>query len=312
MPSLSATRVDPEAPPLAVAATSVVRRFGRASALRNLTLSLPLGSCCVLVGANGAGKSTFLRVLQGIQSRDAGDLRVLGLDPAVDGARIRANTGYVREDTNLGLRGTTVGRLVDHHRAYYRAWDEAYAALIVRRLAIDLKCRVGQLSKGQARRVQLLLALAHRPALLLLDEPTDGLDPVIRDDALALLAEHLADTGCATLISTHLVHEIKGLADRVALISAGRVCTEQSLDGLQASLRECRGRPPSEDWTPPADLKSQVLSVDRLGLERRWILRDDAGRGVERLRQCGVSVTDVRTLSLEQTVLVLLRAEASQ
>ncbi|WP_122467951.1 ABC transporter ATP-binding protein [Brevundimonas lutea] len=309
MPSLSAARVDPEAPPLAVAATGVVRRFGRASALRDLTLSLPSGSCCVLVGANGAGKSTFLRVLQGIQSRDAGDLRVLGLDPAIDGARIRANTGYVREDTNLGHRWTTVGRLVDHHRAYYRAWDEAYAALIVRRLNIDLKRRVGQLSKGQARRVQLLLALAHRPALLLLDEPTDGLDPVIRDDALALLAEHLADTGCATLISTHLVHEIKGLADRVALINAGRVSTEQSLDDLQASLRECRGRPPSEDWSPPADLQSQILSVDRLGLERRWILRDDAGRGVERLRQCGVSVTDVRTLSLEQTVLVLLRAE---
>ena len=262
-----------------------------------------------MVGANGSGKSTFIRILQGIQSRDAGELKVLGLDPAIDGARIRANTGYVREDTDLGHRWMTVGRLIDHHRTYYRAWDEPYAALIAARLNIDPKRRVGQLSKGQARRVQLLLALAHRPALLLLDEPTDGLDPVIRDDALALLAEHLADTGCATLISTHLVHEIKGLADRVALIGAGRVSTAQSLDDLQASLRECRGRPPSEDWSTPADLQSQILSVDRLGLERRWILRDEAGRGVERLKQCGVSVTDVRTLSLEQTVLVLLRAE---
>lgn len=312
MPSPSPQKIDPDEPLLAIAATGVIRRFGATRALDGISLSLPNGECCVMVGANGAGKSTFLRVLQGVQSRDDGDLKVLGLDPELEGERIRANTGYVREDTNLGHRGVTVDRLLSHHRTYYRAWDENYAETIIGRLRIDRKRRIGHLSKGHLRRVQLLIALAHRPALLLLDEPTDGLDPVIRDDVLALLAEHLADTGCATLISTHLVHEIKGLADSVAIISSGKVCIEQSVDELQASLCECRGRPLSQDWSEPPDLRSQILSVDRLGLEHRWILRADAGRGVERLKQSGVAVTDVRAMSLEQTVLVLLRAETSQ
>jgi molybdate transport system ATP-binding protein len=127
-----------------------------------------------------------------------------------------------------------VGRMLEHHAVYFPAWDPAYAARLAHAFELPLHKPLGRLSKGLARRVHLTLALAHRPPLLLLDEPTDGLDPVMRDETLGMLAEHVAETGCTVLISTHLVHEVDRLADHLVLIEAGRVVASGALQDLQA------------------------------------------------------------------------------
>lgn len=295
---------------LAILARGVSRRFGQVKAVADASLTLPRGACSILIGTNGAGKTTLFRLLQGMQTRDGGDLAVLGLDPTTDGGRLRANIGYVPEDGVLGQSWMTVERLISHHRAYYPAWDHDYAEHLSRRLSIKRDRRLSQLSKGQARRIQLVLAMAHRPALLLLDEPTDGLDPIVRSDVLSLLAEHLADTGCSTLISTHIVHEFQGIADRLAVIKRGTVCVDIERDALLANLRSYRGVVPT-DWVLPPRLAPHSLRVEVFGRERRWILNGNPKQTREVLTDSGVTLSEVMPLTLEEAALVLLRSEPS-
>ncbi|HSM06269.1 MAG TPA: ABC transporter ATP-binding protein, partial [Longimicrobiales bacterium] len=180
--------------PFGIVTRGLVKRFGPVAALDGLDLQVPEGAVYVLVGPNGAGKSTLIRTLLGFVRRDAGTLDVGGVDPREAGGAVRANVGYVPEGHDLGYAWMRVGRLLEQHRVYYPGWDADYAGHLLDAYEVDPGRRCGALSKGQRRRVQLLLALAHRPALLLMDEPTDGLDHVIRDTTLALLSEHLADT----------------------------------------------------------------------------------------------------------------------
>ena len=194
----------------AVATRGLRKQFGKEVALRGIDLQVPEGAVYVLVGPNGAGKSTTLKILLDLVRADAGAAEVFGLDPRARGPDVRAQIGYVPERHDWGYGWMRVGRLLEHHAAFYPRWDPQYAAHLARAFELRMDRKFGKLSKGQGRRVQLAMALAHRPPLLLLDEPTDGLDPVMRDETLGLLAEHLAETPTTVLISTHLVHEIEG------------------------------------------------------------------------------------------------------
>src|SRR5689334_1654463 len=128
----------------------------------------------------------------------------------------------------------TCGRLLEHVAAFYPSWDSAYAEHLVKALDIRLDRRTGSLSKGQARRVQLVMAMAHRPPLLLLDEPTEGLDPVARRQLLTLVSEHLSDSPTTMIIATHHVHEVENLADHVGALNAGNLVAQMSRDELDA------------------------------------------------------------------------------
>ncbi|MYF62611.1 MAG: ABC transporter ATP-binding protein, partial [Gammaproteobacteria bacterium] len=167
--------------PFAVTTRGLAKRFGSTRALDGLDLQVPEGAVYVLVGPNGAGKSTLIRTLVGLVRYQAGTVSVLGRDPADRGAEVRAGIGYVPEDYRVGYAWMTVGRLLEHQAVYHPSWDAVYARELRTRYGIDPGRKCHTLSKGQSRRVQLVLALAHRPPLLLLDEPTDGLDHVVRD-----------------------------------------------------------------------------------------------------------------------------------
>ena len=162
--------------PFAVTTRGLAKRFGSVRALDGLDLQVPEGAVYVLVGPNGAGKSTLIRTLMGLVRYQAGAVNVLGRDPADRGAEVRAGIGYVPEDYRVGYAWMTVGRLLEHQAVYHPSWDAEYARQLRARYEIDPGRKCHTLSKGQSRRVQLVLALAHRPPLLLLDEPTDGLD----------------------------------------------------------------------------------------------------------------------------------------
>jgi ABC-2 type transport system ATP-binding protein len=148
----------------------------------------------------------------------------------------------------------TCGRLLQHVAAYYPSWDHAYADHLTRALDLRLQRKVGGLSKGEARRLQLVLALAHRPALLLLDEPTDGLDPLVRKRVLAMLAEHLSDTPTTVMISTHHVYEMETLADHVGVLRDGRLVAQLGRDDLKRTVRRYRIEVP-EGWEAPSGLR---------------------------------------------------------
>jgi ABC-2 type transport system ATP-binding protein len=294
----------------AVVTHGLCKRYGRETALDRVDLRVPDGAVYVLAGANGAGKSTTLRVLMNLDRADSGTAQILGLDTVHRGPEARAQVGYVPERHDQTYGWMTCGRLLQHVAAYFPAWDSTYAARLSAAFDLRVERKVGTLSKGELRRLQLLLALAHRPPVLLLDEPTDGLDPVMRKRTLSLLAEHLADTSTTVLISTHQIHELESLADHIGVLRKGRLVTQMSRDELQRTVRRYRVEV-TQGWQPPPDLQAAgVRSMN--GREAQWTLVGDERDVIERLALAGANVRDVRPLALEDAALAFLADEVTQ
>jgi ABC-2 type transport system ATP-binding protein len=298
----------------AVTTHGLTKRYGRETAVAGVELRVPDGAVYVLVGTNGAGKSTTFKLLMGLERPDAGRAEVFGLDTGRHGAEVRAMVGYVPERHEPGYRWMTCGQLLRHVAAYYPAWDHAYAERLARALELRPERRVGALSKGDARRLQLALALAHRPPLLLLDEPTDGLDPLVRKRVLTLLAEHLADTPTTMVITTHHLHEVESLADHVGVLRGGRLVAQMPRARLQRTVRRYRLELP-EGWQPPADLHAAGAGGPRrarAGREAEWTLVGEEREVTDRLTAGGARVCEVTPLALEDAALAFLTAEESR
>ncbi|MCY4571909.1 MAG: ABC transporter ATP-binding protein [Gemmatimonadetes bacterium] len=291
--------------PFAVTTRGLAKRFGSVRALDGLDLQVPEGAVYVLVGPNGAGKSTLIRTLMGLVSYQGGAVDVLGRDPADRGAEVRAGVGYVPEDHRLGYAWMTVGRLLEHQAVYYPSWDAEYARRLRERYEIDPGRKCHTLSKGQSRRVQLVVALAHRPPLLLLDEPTDGLDHVVRDETLSILSEHLADSPTTVVISTHRVYEVEPLVDHVGVLSEGRLLGQLPRDELQGRLLRYWADVP-EAWREPGELAGRVVRRSGAGRAIEWTVwgdRDAVARGLSR---AGAAVREVAPLSVDEAAVALL------
>ena len=294
-----------EGGPFAITTQELGKRYGKEEALRGVSLQVPEGSVYLLVGPNGAGKSTLIRTLLDLVRATSGSASALGLDPVRDGPRLRAQIGYVPEGIDWGYGWMKVGRMLRHHATFFPAWDAAYAERLVRFFELPLDRRYGTLSKGQMRRAQLVMALAHRPALLLLDEPTDGLDPVTRDETLGLLAEHLAETPTTVLISTHLVHETETLADHVGMLRGGELRAQLSVQELHRGLRRYRADVP-EGWSGVGTLNGSVVRRRQTGREAEWTVWGEEREVVGHFTSSGATVREAAPLTLEEATLALL------
>jgi len=294
----------------AVATHGLSKRYGRELALEQVNLRVPEGAVYVLVGINGAGKSTLFKLLMNLERPDAGAAEVFGLDTGRDGPDVRAQVGYVPERQDAPYRSMTCARLLEHAAAYYPNWDYAYADHLVRALAVRLERRVGGLSKGETRRLQLVLALAYRPPLLLLDEPTDGLDPVARRRALALLAEHLADAPTTVLISTHHMQELESLADHIGVLRNGRLVAQMPREELQRTVRSYQLEVPAA-WEPPSELQTSGLRRSSAGRVVECTVVGEERDVTRRLDDTGARVRQVSTLALEDAALAFLPEDPS-
>ncbi|MEN5169374.1 ABC transporter ATP-binding protein [Brevundimonas pondensis] len=294
---------------LAVATRVLSKLYGRSTALKDVDLRVPQGAVYMLAGENGAGKSTLLRLLLNLEQPTSGRAEVTGLATDRHGARVRARVGYVPEGFGMGPRWMTVERWLAERTVYYPAWDAGYADALCRRLDIDVSRRIGQLSKGQTRRAQIVAALAHRPPLLLLDEPSDGLDPAARDTVLELVSDHLSQTGCTILVSTHLIYELDALVDQVGVLSHGRLTTQAPRDALRDTVKAYRIRAP-EGWETAPDI-SNVLHRSRFGREHNWVIRGDETEVAARIAASGGEVRDIASLTLHDAVVHLMRQGAA-
>jgi ABC-2 type transport system ATP-binding protein len=228
-----------------ISVSALTRRFGATTALAAVSLSLPRGTVYGLVGANGAGKTTFIKHLLGLLRAESGLVRVFGLDPVADPVAVLSRIGYLSEENDLP-GWMRVEELIRYSRAFYPAWDDAYAEELRRTFALDATAKIQTLSKGQKARAGLLLALAHRPELLVLDEPSSGLDPIVRRDILGAVIRTIADEGRTVLFSSHLLDEVEQVADHVTMINQGRIVLSGRLDAIKESHR-VDGRVPSLD-----------------------------------------------------------------
>jgi ABC-2 type transport system ATP-binding protein len=190
--------------------------------LDRIDLDLGAGRITGLIGPNGAGKSTLFRIIMGLVRPDAGRVRVLGRSMPGEQAAIKGLVGYVSEDMRLHP-----SRSLRWHaelvRSFHPTWDATRAGELAGRFELPLGQRAGELSRGQTVKAMLFLALSHRPRLLLLDEPTAGLDPLARIDLLEELARIVRSEGLSVLFSSHLTGDLELLADDVVLLHAGRL-----------------------------------------------------------------------------------------
>ena len=303
------THTDRPAGNYAVATHGLSKRYGRNTALDSVDMIVPDGAVYALVGINGAGKSTLFKLLMNLERPQGGTAEVFGLDTAARGPEVRAEVGYVPDRQDAPYRSMTCARLLRHVAAFYPAWDHSYAGHLTQALGVRPEQRVGGLSKGETRRLQLVLALAHRPRLLLLDEPTDGLDPVARKRALTLLAEHLADTPTTVLMATHHIHELDSLADHVGVLRDGRLVAEMPREELQRTVRSYQLEVP-EGWEMPQELKATELRRSSTGRDVRCTLVGEEREVTHRLAAAGGRVRQVSTLALEDAALAFLSDDA--
>ena len=213
----------------ALRATGLGKRYGRHWALRDCSLTLPPGRVAALVGPNGAGKTTLLQLAVGLTRPSAGSLDVFGRSPRQHPAAVLPRVGFVAQDQPL-CRGFTVAEMLSLGRKLNPRWDDAMARTRLSRLGLALDRRVGTLSGGQRSQVALVLALAKRPDLLLLDEPVAALDPLARREFLQTLMEAAAMDGPAVLLSTHSIGDLVRACDYLIILSAARVQLADDLD----------------------------------------------------------------------------------
>lgn len=212
--------------------TGLVHRFGRKVVLDGVDLAVSRGSVTALLGRNGEGKTTLLRLLTGWLRPGPGRIRVLGLDPARRGPDVRRLVGYVPDQQELP-RWMRVADWFRFLEPFHPTWSRAEETALCARLDLDPRAKVATLSKGQRAKHALIAALAHRPELLLLDEPFSGLDPIVRHEVLTAILGHLREEGRTVLVVSHSIADVERIADRVVLIEQGRVRLDADLEELQ-------------------------------------------------------------------------------
>ena len=277
--------------------SDLTRRFGAKTALASVSLSIPRGAVYGLVGANGAGKTTLIKHILGLLRAQSGSVRVFGLDPVADPVGVLSRIGYLSEENDLP-GWMRVDEIMRYSRAFYPAWDDAYAGELRRAFALDLKARIKNLSRGQRARLGLLIALAYRPELLVLDEPSSGLDPVVRRDILEAIIRTIAHEGRTVLFSSHLLEEVERVADHVTMISEGGIVMSAALDAIKRSHRCVTVRFAQSRPRPPA--LAGVLRWDGDGQEWTAVCRDGAGGLHAAVAGWGASIVAERVPSLDE------------
>lgn len=220
-----------------VEAHELWKRFGRLDALRGATFGVPQGSAFALIGANGAGKTTLLRLLLNIAAPSQGSARVLGVDSRALGPRELSRIGYVSESLKLPQR-MGVAQYIAYLRPFYRDWDAALEAAMLKQFHLPGERRIAALSHGMRMKLALLCALAYRPSLLVLDEPFGGIDPLARDEILEGVLRQAGET--TVVIASHDIGEIEGMVTDVGYLEQGRMLFAESMEGLSERLRDVR------------------------------------------------------------------------
>jgi ABC-2 type transport system ATP-binding protein len=216
----------------AITVSDLTRRYGAKTALNGVGVSVARGTVHGLVGANGAGKTTLIKHVMGLLRAESGSVRVLGRDPVADPVGVLSRIGYLSEENDLPP-WMRIEELIRYSRAFYPGWDDAYAEELRQTFALDAAAKIKTLSKGQKARVGLLIALAYRPELLVLDEPSSGLDPIVRRDILGAVLRTIADEGRTVLFSSHLLDEVEEVADHVTMIRQGTIVLSAPLDEIK-------------------------------------------------------------------------------
>jgi ABC-2 type transport system ATP-binding protein len=280
---------------LAVQLTGVGKEYPFFS-LRDISLEIPRGEIAGFIGPNGAGKSTTIRIIMGLVHQDRGSVRVLGHEMPAEQVSAKWHIGFASDDMRL-YGSCTLEWHMRFLRSIFPGWDQPYAEALLKRFGLRAAHRVKGLSHGQRVKASLLLVLARRPRLLVLDEPTTGLDPVVRHEVLRELTDVLLDDERSVLFSSHNTHDIEQVADRITFIDGGRIIDSRDKETFLERWRRIRVELPGDVPLPPLPGVIDVQQAGRLAVATTNAYDAALPRAYE---AAGIRVQAVEPMTLEE------------
>ena len=217
-----------------VEVNKLTRRFGTTLALDEVDFQASKGKVYGLVGANGAGKTTLIKHLIGLLRTKSGSVQVFGEDPVTNPESVLKRIGYLSEERDIP-NWMSIGELMNYTEAYHTGWDNTFAKELLNTFELDSSKKIKNLSRGMRAQVAMVAAVAHRPDLLILDEPSSGLDAVVRKDILNTIVRTVSDEGRTVIFSSHLLEEVERMSDQVTMIHQGRIALDGPLDSITKS-----------------------------------------------------------------------------
>jgi ABC-2 type transport system ATP-binding protein len=290
----------------AIVTEGLSKSFGAQAAVSSLHLRIQTGAVYGFLGRNGAGKTTTMRMLLGLVRPTKGRVRVLGLDPArePDLMRILERVAFVPQRKQL-YGWATPAELVRMNRGFFSRWSDETAAGLARRLEIPMNTAFKKLSIGNQSKVALLLALAQEAEVLILDEPTAGLDPLMVDEILRTLVEDHVSKGRTIFLSSHHLDEVEQICDWVGILEEGRLLLESRLEEIRQEFRLVIV---SGEGLPLAT-SVEVVSATTDGRFQRYVVAREAERFAAELRSQGATILESSPLGLRELFLHLVRKE---
>ncbi len=249
-----------------IEAQHAVKTFGSHVVLRDATLSIEKGQVVGLLGTNGAGKSTFIKCLLGLLKVDEGQLQLFGEASWDLSAEAKSRLGYVPQEAKF-YNWMRARQVIDYWGTFYRNWNQSLVTELCVRWDLPREQRVGTLSPGQLQRLALVVAMGHRPELLILDEPVSSLDPIGRRETLRQLIDLTQDGEHTVLFSTHILSDLERVASHIAILADGRIACFEELDGLKDRVKRLRLRSHRElpkSFAVPGAIRTSVTGSEAL------------------------------------------------
>ena len=285
---------------------NAVKTFEGFRALDGADITVPDGGVYGLVGPNGAGKSTVIRHITGIYRPDSGEVLVEG-EPVYENPAPKALLAAIPDDWYY-FQSATVADMMRFYRGFYPAFDTARYERFKEVFAIPEKAVIRRLSKGMQKQVAFWLTMCCRPRYLILDEPVDGLDPVMRRQVWSIMMSDVAEHGTTVLVSSHNLRELEDVCDHVGIMNKGKVLIERSLNDLQENIVKLQAVwKPGEAPVLPKEL--EVLHISHVGRVYTYIVRGKAAEVTARLEPCGPLMLEALPLSLEEIFIYELGGE---
>ena len=287
----------------------LTHRYGRETALREVDLTVPEGALYALLGPNGAGKTTLLKILLGLLRPTAGRVSLLGKDLSHLTLRDRAAIGYVAEGQRLP-GWMTLERLERYLAPLYPGWDFALASELRASFRLPGRRRLRAMSRGERMKAALLVALAPRPRLLIMDEPFTGMDALVKDELVRGLLASVAGEGCTVLLCSHDIGELEALADWAGFLDSGRLILSEPMDVLRARFKRVEVMMNGGPFVAVEELPPDWLSVERSGKRATFLIPDHGAPSTEqevRRRFAGAARLEVRDASLKEVFVGLAR-----
>ena len=288
----------------AIETKNLTKKYTRnKEAVKNVSLKVPKGSVYVFLGRNGAGKTTTIRMLLGLIQKTAGEIEVLGYDPDKEPVAIKRRVGYVADNQKM-YDWMSIGEVINFTRSFYPNWDEKLEKELLEQFELSTKAKLKDLSRGMYGKVALLLAIAHQPELLILDDPTSGLDPVVRRQFLQGIIEVIHQQERTVFFSTHIVTEVERVADWVGILNDGELILSQPMEKLKDSVKKIRLI--FEDKVPQHITLPNILKKEVSGHELLLTVKDFDNEILKSVVKLKPKNTEVLDLNLEEIVVSLV------